>query len=197
MRAPLRSLAVFAGSNPGSDPAYATVAKALGDLLVEREIHLVYGGAQVGLMGIVADTVLEAGGKVTGVIPRDLFEKEVAHLELTELLVVDTMHERKLAIADRSQAFVALPGGTGTLEEVLEVFTWTQLGIHHKPVGVLEAGGFYAPLLAFLDSMVGAGFVRQEHRDQFLAATDPADLLAQLTAWEPVEIAKWLDFDDR
>jgi len=196
-RAPLREVCVYAGSNHGTDPRWAEAARALGQLLADSGISMVYGGGAVGLMGVLADAALDHGGQVTGVITRDLFEREVGHLGLTELLVVGSMHERKLAMADRAQAFIALPGGAGTLEELFEVFTWTQLGIHAKPVAVLDVAGFYQPLLAFLDRLVDDGFLRSGHRAQLLSSGDPVDLLAQINRWEPVEIEKWLDFEDR
>ncbi|QXC63243.1 TIGR00730 family Rossman fold protein [Aquihabitans sp. G128] len=197
MTGELRRVTVFCGSNPGTDPAYAEAARALGAELAARRIGLVYGGGAVGLMGIVADATLAAGGEVTGIIPQHLWDKEVGHKGLTELLVVGSMHERKLAMADRADGFVALPGGVGTFEELFEVLTWTQLGIHDKPVGVLDVAGFYAPLLGFLDSAVTAGFLREGHREILRSATDPADLLDQLGAWRPVEIQKWLDREQR
>ena len=197
MRAPLHSVCVYAGSNPGKDPAYTSAAQALGAALAERGIELVYGGGRVGLMGTLADAALSAGGKVTGVIPEHLVGKEVGHSGLTELVVVDTMHERKLAMADRAQAFIALPGGAGTFEELFEVYTWTQLGLHQKPVGLLDVAGFYGPLLTFLDGVMQSGFIRPEHRAQLLDADDIDDLLAQIEAWEPVEIGKWLDLGVR
>jgi hypothetical protein len=193
----LRRVTVFCGSNPGTDPAYADGARALGAELARRGLGLVYGGGRVGLMGIVADSVLAAGGEVTGVIPRHLWDKEVGHAGLTELLVVDSMHERKLAMADRADAFIALPGGVGTFEELFEVLTWTQLGIHDKAVGVLDVAGFYAPMLAFLDSAVAAGFLREGHRAILQAATDPAELLDRLAAWHPVDVPKWLELEER
>lgn len=197
MSGPLRSVTVFCGSSSGTDPAHAACAAALGELLVEQDIALVYGGGRVGLMGIVADAVLAAGGSVTGVIPQHLWDKEVGHAGLTELLIVDSMHERKLAMADRGDAFVALPGGIGTLEELAEALTWTQLGIHAKPVGVVDVGGFYGPLLAFLDRSVAEGFMRPHHREMLLSADDPATLLDRLATWEPVDVPKWLDLDER
>jgi uncharacterized protein (TIGR00730 family) len=172
-------------------------AEALGTALAERGVEVVYGGGRVGLMGMLADAALRAGGRVTGVIPEHLVGKEVGHSGLTELVVVDTMHDRKLAMADRAQAFIALPGGAGTFEELFEVYTWTQLGLHQKPVGLLDVAGFYAPLLAFLDSVVDAGFIRPPHRAQLLASDDIDTLLAEIVAWEPVEIGKWLDLGDR
>ncbi len=197
MRVPLASVCVFAGSNPGRNPAYEESAAHLGRVLALRGIELVTGGGRVGLMGTVADAALEAGGRVTGVIPRDLADLEIAHRGLSELLVVDSMHARKLARSDRAQAFIALPGGFGTLEEVMEAFTWTQLGIHAKPVGVLDVAGFFGPLLRFLDSVVDAGFVHPAHRSQFLAAAEPDDLLEEIRRWEPTTISKWLGPEDR
>ena len=197
MRFPLASVCVFAGSNPGRNPAYEESAAHLGRVLALRGIELVTGGGRVGLMGTVADAALEAGGRVTGVIPRDLADLEIAHRGLSELLVVDSMHARKLAMSDRAQAFIALPGGFGTLEEVMEAFTWTQLGIHAKPVGVLDVAGFFGPLLRFLDSVVDAGFVHPAHRSQFLAAAEPDDLLEEIRRWEPTTISKWLGPEDR
>ncbi|MCU1499737.1 MAG: hypothetical protein JWM47_3690 [Acidimicrobiales bacterium] len=197
MTGELRRVTVFCGSNPGTDPAYTRAAHAVGTLLARRGIALVYGGGKVGLMGTVADAVLAGGGEVTGIIPRHLWDKEVGHRGLTELLVVDSMHERKLAMADRSDGFIALPGGVGTFEELLEVLTWTQLGIHDKPVGVLDVAGYYRPLLALLDAAVAAGFVREAHRAYLHTGDDLSDLLARMAAWRPVDVAKWLDLEDR
>jgi uncharacterized protein (TIGR00730 family) len=197
MRVPLASLCVFGGSNPGRNPAYEEAAAHLGRVVALRGIELITGGGRVGLMGTVADAALDAGGRVVGVIPRDLADREIAHRGLSELLVVDSMHARKLAMSDRAQAFVALPGGFGTLEEVLEAFTWTQLGIHAKPVGVLDVAGFFGPLLRFLDSVVDAGFAHPGHRSQFLAAAEPDDLLEQIGRWEPTTISTWLGPEDR
>ncbi|HWJ61050.1 MAG TPA: TIGR00730 family Rossman fold protein [Acidimicrobiales bacterium] len=197
MTRPLRRVAVFCGSNHGNDPAFTATAVELGRLLAERGIGLVYGGGNVGLMGEVADAVLAGGGTVTGVIPQHLWEKEVGHQGLTELLVVDSMHERKMAMADRSDAFIALPGGVGTFEELFEAITWTQLGIHEKPVGLLDVAGFYAPLLGFLDDTVASGFLKPGHRSMILDATEPAAMLAALAAWEPVATSKWLTPDER
>jgi hypothetical protein len=188
----LRRVAVFCGSSPGTDPAYADAATALGATLAERGIGLVYGGGAVGLMGIVADAVLAGGGEVVGVIPQHLWDKEVGHRGLTELHIVGSMHERKLAMADRADAFIGLPGGVGTFEELFEAITWTQLGIHQKPVGLLDVAGFYGPLLAFLDDTVDAGFLRAEHRDLILCATTPDELLARFRAWTPSPTDKWM-----
>ena len=193
----LRRVTVFCGSSPGTDPAFAEATRSMGRELVARDIGVVYGGGDVGLMGVLADTVLAEGGEVTGIIPRDLWDKEVGHQGLTELLVVGSMHERKLAMADRADAFVALPGGVGTFEELFEVVTWTQLGIHHKPAGVLDVNGFYRPLLDFLDTTVAAGFVKPGHRSIVQSSTSPAGLLDQLAAWTPATGDKWLDRDQR
>lgn len=197
MRVPLASVCVFAGSNPGHDPAFEDAATRLGRVLAHRGIEVVTGGGRVGLMGAVADAAMDAGGRVIGVIPKDLADRELAHHGLSELHVVESMHARKLAMADRSQAFIALPGGFGTLEEVMEAFTWTQLGIHAKPVGVLDVNDFYRPLLTFLDAVVTAGFIHSRHRTQFLSATDPDDLLDDLHRWEPTTISKALGPEDR
>jgi uncharacterized protein (TIGR00730 family) len=158
---------------------------------------LVYGGGHVGLMGVVADAALAAGGEVHGIITRALQELEVSHLELTSLTVVETMHERKAAMADRAEAFVALPGGFGTLDEFFEVVTWTQLGVHAKPCGLLDVAGFFDPMLALLDHATREGFIRPEHRASVLVDTDPAALLDRLAAWSPPALEKWLDRDDR
>jgi uncharacterized protein (TIGR00730 family) len=191
----LRRLCVYAGSNAGSRPDYAEAAVALATTMAARDIGLVYGGGKVGLMGVLADTILAAGGEAIGVIPRALVDREVGHGGLTELRVVGSMHERKALMAELSDGFVALPGGIGTLEELIEVYTWSQLGIHAKPVGVLDAAGFYSGLSAFLDHMVQEGFLRAAHRATMLAAAEPGALLDRLEAWEPVRVAKWLDLD--
>ncbi len=197
MRVPIASVCVFAGSNTGTDAAYEDAAVQLGRMLALRGINVVYGGGKVGLMGLLADAAMDAGGTVTGVIPQDLVDREVGHDGLTELLVVESMHQRKLAMADRSQAFIALPGGVGTFEELFEAYTWTQLGIHAKPVGVLDVNGFYAPLLEFLDTVVAKGFLTSTHRDHFLAAEDPESLLDRFAHWEPTTVSKWLGPEDR
>src|SRR5215469_7940260 len=156
----LSSVAVYCGSSPGFDPVYAQEAASLGKLLGERGIRLVYGGGHVGLMGVVADATLSVGGQVHGVITRALHARELAHQGVTSMEVVETMHERKAAMADKADGFIMLPGGFGTLDEFFEVLTWTQLGIHAKPCGALGVGGFFAPLRAMMDTMVEAGFVR-------------------------------------
>lgn len=197
MRAPLSAVCVYAGSNPGRDPAFADAARDLGSLLAGRGIEVVYGGGRVGLMGILADAALAAGGQVTGVIPQSLVDKEISHEGLSELVVVETMHQRKLAMADRAQAFISLPGGVGTLEELSEALTWTQLGLHDKPVGLLDVNGFFGRLLGFLDDAVDSGFIRPVHRQILQTSDDAAVLLDQIAAWEPTPTHKWMEFDDK
>ena len=191
----MNRLCVFCGSSPGRDPAYLAAAAELGTVLARRQIGLVYGGASIGLMGAVADAARAQGGEVIGVIPRALVDLEVAHAGLADLRIVASMHERKALMAELSDGFVAVPGGIGTLEELIEVFTWSQLGIHAKPCGVLDSAGFYTGLSAFLDHMVGEGFLRAEHRATMLSASEPGALLDRLEAWEPVRVHKWLDLD--
>ena len=193
----LKAVAVYCGSNIGTDPAYAAAAASLGQTLADRGIRLVYGGGHVGLMGVLADVVLGNGGEAYGVITRALKEREVAHSGLTSLTVVETMHERKAAMADAADAFVMLPGGYGTLDEFFEVVTWTQLGIHAKPCGVLDVAGYFAPLGTLLDGAAQAGFVRPAHRGLVLTDTDPAALLDRLAAWAPVTTDKWLKRSQR
>ncbi len=160
----IRRLCVFCGSSAGREPGHRRLAEALARALAERGIGIVYGGARVGLMGALADAALAAGGEVIGVIPRALIEREIGHTGLTELRIVESMHERKALMAELADGFVALPGGVGTLEELFEVWTWAQLGLHAKPCALLDTDGFYAPLVAFLDHQVDAGFVRAAHR---------------------------------
>lgn len=160
---------------------------------MEQELALVYGGGRVGLMGVVADEVLRRGGTAIGVIPRALRDREVGHTGLTELHVVETMHERKAMMADLADAFVALPGGLGTIEEIFEIWTWGQLGIHAKPIGFLNVADYYSPLMQFLDHAVTAGFVRPQHRDVAIVDTDPRALLARFTTFTPPLVEKWID----
>jgi uncharacterized protein (TIGR00730 family) len=171
--------------------SYISSARDLGKLLLQQEIGLVYGGASLGIMGAIADTVLEGGGKVTGVIPNALHGKEIAHTGLTELHVVDSMHERKSLMAVLSDGFIAMPGGFGTLEEIIEVITWGQLGFHDKPCGLLNVGGYFDHLLAFLDHSQAEGFLRVQHRNMLLVADTPAGLLKQFENYEPPSIEKW------
>jgi uncharacterized protein (TIGR00730 family) len=193
----LSAVAVYCGSNTGTDPAYAIAAASLGRLFAERGIRLVYGGGHVGLMGVLADAVLAGGGEAVGVITRALQAKEVAHPALTRLTVVETMHERKAAMADAADAFVMLPGGFGTLDEFFEVLTWTQLGIHAKPCGILDAAAFFEPLRALVDGAVAAGFVHRAHRDMIVADDDAGRLLDRLAGWSPVTVSKWMDPAER
>ena len=188
----VRRLCVFCGSSAGRDPAYRQLAEALGRTLAERGIGLVYGGGRVGLMGALADAAMAAGGEVIGVIPQALLDREIGHPGLTELRVVDSMHERKALMAELAGGFVALPGGIGTLEELFEVWTWAQLGLHAKPCGVLDADGFYAPLLGFLDHLVEAGFVWPAHRAMLVSAATPDTLLSAFEAYQPPGVEKWV-----
>jgi uncharacterized protein (TIGR00730 family) len=196
-RVPMKRVCVFCGSSPGVRPEYRAAAEELGSLLAERSIGLVYGGARVGIMGAVADAVLARGGEAVGVIPRALVSKEVAHQGLTELHVVGTMHERKALMADLSDGFVALPGGFGTFEEFCEVLTWSQLGFHPKPCGLLNVADYYAPLLALFDHGVREGFIRPRHRALVLTETDPEALLARMDAFVPPSGDKWIGRDER
>jgi hypothetical protein len=184
---------VFCGSSPGARPEYAQEADALGRLLAERGLGLVYGGARVGLMGAVADGALTAGGEVVGVIPRQLVEHEIAHTGLSELHEVTTMHERKALMAELSDAVVALPGGTGTLDELFELFTWSQLGLHRMPIGLLDVAGYWQPLLALLDHLVAERFLRAEHRQTLLVDRDAGALLDALASYRHAAPYKWLD----
>jgi uncharacterized protein (TIGR00730 family) len=194
---PLRSVAVYCGSNQGTEPVYARAAASLGRVLAERGIRLVYGGGDVGLMGVLADAVREAGGEVLGVITRALVDREIAHPGLTGFTVVETMHERKAAMSDAADAFVMLPGGYGTFDEFFEAVTWTQLGIHAKPCGVLDVAGYFGPLRAMLDVATRHGFIKPVHRDLVITDDDPARLLDRLAAWTPVTTDKWLDKSER
>ncbi|MFD1470486.1 TIGR00730 family Rossman fold protein [Hymenobacter caeli] len=189
----MKSVAVYCGSSAGTNPAYVAQARALGAALAAQGLTLVYGGGRVGLMGTIADAVLAAGGKVVGVIPGFLDAKELAHKGCTELHVVRTMHERKLMMADRADAFIAMPGGYGTLEELFEVLTWGQLGLHQKPVGLLNVAGYYDHLLLALDRMRDDQLLRAENRAALLADASPAGLLAQLAAYRSPQVEKWLD----
>ena len=185
LRNPMKRICVFCGASPGRDPAHAEVARALGRALVARGLELVYGGGSVGLMGTVADAVLAAGGRVTGVIPQVLQIRELAHPGLTDLRVVGSMHERKALMAELSDGFVALPGGMGTIEELSEVLTWAQLGLHRRPIGLLDVAGYYGPLITFFDQAESAGFLRPEHRRLLLVERDPGALLARFEAFRP------------
>ncbi|MHB8295019.1 MAG: LOG family protein [Acidimicrobiales bacterium] len=190
----MRAVCVFSGSNPGLRAEYLAAAQALGTEIATRGMRLVYGGASVGLMAAVADAALAAGGDVVGVIPRHLVDAEISHRGLTELRVTSTMHERKAKMAELSDGFVALPGGLGTLEEIVEALTWSQLGLHAKPCSFLDTAGYYQPLLAFLDHAVAECFVLPAHRDLVLSGTDPGALLASMATWVPPPASdKWTD----
>src|SRR5512146_1382593 len=189
----MKRICVFCGSSRGNRPVYLDAARATGRALAERGIELVYGGGSVGLMGAVADAVLDAGGAVTGVIPRALELRELAHRRLTTLHVVGSMHERKARMAELADGFVALPGGMGTLEELAEILTWAQLGLHARPVGLLDAGGYFGPLIAFLDHATAEGFIRPEHRRLLTVADDPAALLDRFATWQPPRVRRWID----
>ncbi len=190
----LQRICVFCGSSRGDDPGYAGAAEALATELVRRGIGLVYGGGSVGLMGIVADAALAAGGDVIGVIPRFLHRREIMHDGVTDLRVVESMHERKALMAELSDGFVVLPGGIGTFEEAFEAMTWTQLGIHDKPVGLLDVGDFFDPMRAMLDRAVADGFIRPDVA-ALPRSTDPGALLDALAVWERPTLGKWIDLD--
>lgn len=189
----MKRLAVYCGSSPGAEPAYADGARALGTAMVARGLGLVFGGGHVGLMGTIADAVLAAGGEVVGVIPTALRDKELAHKGCTELHIVDTMHERKALMADLADGFVAMPGGYGTFDEMFEMLTWGQLGYHSKPCGFLNIAGYYDVLFTFLDTCVDARFVTRTHRDMILTGDEPGALLDAIAAFDPPDQAKWLD----
>lgn len=193
----MESLCVFCGSNSGASPDYARAAARVGTLLAERGITLVYGGGRVGLMGVLADAALAAGGKAIGVIPRALEAREVAHTGLSELRVVGSMHERKALMSELADGFIALPGGIGTMEEWFEVWTWGQLGIHPKPLGMLNVAGYYDHLLAFFDRMVTDGFLPPAHRSMAIVGEDPETLLHRLAGYVPPRTEKWLDRGER
>jgi uncharacterized protein (TIGR00730 family) len=188
----VKSVCVFCGSSSGNGTAYLAAARATGEAVARRGLTLVYGGASRGLMGALADTVLAHGGKVIGVMPRGLARAEIVHGGLTELVIVDSMYERKRLMFERSDAFLTLPGGFGTLDELAEVLTMSQLGLHAKPCGLLDVGGFFAPLIAFLDHAVSERFVRPEHRALITLGDDPEGLLDRLAAPPPPPIPKWL-----
>lgn len=179
----MKSICVFCGARSGTRPVYRQSAMALGKLLAEQNIELVWGGGDIGLMGIVADATLDAGGRAFGVIPDFMVERELQHRGATEMLVVDSMHTRKAAMADRAEGFIALPGGYGTLDELFEILTWGQLHIHRKPIGLLNVEGFYEPLIAMVQHMVKEGFVKPENLDLFCVGETPAALLAAMRAW--------------
>jgi uncharacterized protein (TIGR00730 family) len=189
----IQSLCVFCGSSVGTKPAFIGAAIALGKVLAEQKIRLVYGGGRVGLMGAIADSALQNGGAVVGVIPEHLVAREVAHQGLTDLRIVHSMHERKALMAELSDAFVAMPGGLGTLEEFFEVWTWGQLGLHRKPYALLNVNGFYDPLVQFIDQLVEQRFVKPEHRRMLIVESDVAMLPVRLSGHNTPEVDKWID----
>jgi uncharacterized protein (TIGR00730 family) len=195
----MKRVCVFCGSSDGARPVYLETARRMGAAIAEKRLGLIYGGGRIGLMGAVADAALAAGAEVIGVIPEALAIKEVAHSGLTDLRVVQTMHQRKAMMADLSDAFIAMPGGYGTFEEFCEVLTWSQLSIHTKPCGLLNVEGYYDPFLALLDHATYEGFVRPQHRSLVLDECDPECLLERLAAWEPPThsiLDKWLTEDE-
>ena len=188
-----RRLCVYCGSNRGTSPAFTEAAVTLGKALASRGIGLVYGGGHVGLMGVIADAALAAGGEVIGVIPTALKEKELGHSGLTAMHVVGSMHERKQLMADLSDGFVAMPGGIGTLEELFETFTWLQLGFHHKPVALLNVGGFYDGIVAFVSQLTRDGFLKSAHQDCLLVDDRVETLLEKMLSFQPPQLGKWME----
>ncbi len=197
MRKPLTSVCVFCGSSAGNDPRYTEAARAVGGAIAREGLTLVYGGGAVGLMGAVADAALAEDGDVIGVIPHSLRESESAHPQVANLQIVSTMHERKAKMADLSDAFLTLPGGLGTLDETFEIVTWAQLGIHHKPVGMLNVAGFFDPLVAYLDHAVARGLIRPQHRGLLMVDDDLTRLFERLRTFEPPPLPRWSEPDDR
>jgi uncharacterized protein (TIGR00730 family) len=192
----MKRVCVYCGSSVGNQPVYREVAVAMGSLLAKRRIGLVYGGGHVGLMGVIADACLAAGGEVIGVIPQSLADREIAHTGLTDLRVVDSMHTRKAMMADLSDAFIAMPGGVGTFEEFFEAVTWMQLGLHRKPCGLLNAGAFYTPLVAFIDQAVSEGFIKPIHRSMITVDDNPERLLDALSTIKLPDVPKWIRKDE-
>ena len=188
----IHRVCVFCGSTVGSDPVYLEAARSLGQLLAREGVALVYGGGSVGLMGELANAVLAAGGEAIGVIPHALWAREIGHRGLTDLRIVETMHERKAMMADLADAFIALPGGLGTLEEIFEIWTWAQLGLHQKPVGFLDINGFFSPLMEFLDGAVRMRFLREEHRAIAVVESEASLLLKRFDTWKPPRVEKWI-----
>jgi len=190
-------VAVFCGSSPGSDPLYEKQAILLGEILASRNINIIYGGTKIGLMGAVADGALQNGGTVIGVLPDFLREKEIAHPQLSKLIIVESMHERKTKMHDLSNAFIALPGGFGTLEELFEIITWAQLGLHQKPIGLLNMKGFYDPLLSQLQHMVDQGFLKKVNYDMLVTSSHIETLLDKMNQYEAPHTGKWIEKDER
>ena len=189
----MKRISVFCGSNTGSDPVYADATQQFAHVLVQNDLGAVFGGGKVGLMGVLAEAMIENKGEIIGVIPQKLMDRELAHNGITELHVVDTMHQRKALIANLSDAFVALPGGIGTMEEIIEVYTWSQLGYHHKPCGFLNIDGYFNKFGEFLDEMVQKGFLRQIHRDTLMIEEDPIKLIHRILNEVPEYHEKWIE----
>jgi uncharacterized protein (TIGR00730 family) len=192
----MKRICIYCGSSPGNQPVYREMAEAMGGLLARRGIGLVYGGGNVGLMGIVADAALAGGGEVIGVIPQSLADREVAHGGVTDLRIVDSMHTRKALMAELSDAFIAMPGGVGTFEEFFEAVTWTQLGVHRKPCGLLNVAAFYSPLAAFIDQAVTEGFIKPIHRAMIVVDDNPERLLDSLSTITLPDVPKWIRRDE-
>ena len=193
----MKRICVFCGSNRGVRSEYIEAAQDLGKVLVKRNLSLVYGGGNVGLMGVIADAVLAEGGEVIGVIPQSLVDREVAHQSLTKMHIVNSMHERKALMADLSDGFIAMPGGMGTFDEFCEILTWAQLGIHQKPCGILNVENYFTPLLKMFDHAMDEGFLRDTHRDLVIEATTPETLLDLFDNYQPKPVAKWMDQNKR
>lgn len=189
----MKHLCVFCGSSKGHDPVYEKTALQLAEILVRMDLTLIYGGGSIGIMGIMADKILSLNGKVVGVIPRFLYDLEVGHDDLTELIIVNSMHERKQKMAEISDAFLALPGGFGTLEEMSEILTWIQLKLVRKPIGLLNINGFYDHFLLMLDNMVETGFLKKNNRDILLSSDDPLDIIHKIQSRPVFEDTKWID----
>lgn len=192
----MKRLCIFCGSSTGAHPDYARAATDMGSLLVREKMSLVYGGGGIGLMGTVANAVLEGGGEVIGIIPKALARKEVAHQSLTDLRVVQSMHERKALMAELADGFLALPGGLGTFDEFFEILTWAQLGFHGKPCALLNVNGYFDGMLAFLKHSQQEGFVRQENLDSLLVDTDGPRILDKMNQYQPAPVPKWIDLED-
>ncbi|MBN6532848.1 TIGR00730 family Rossman fold protein [Acinetobacter pittii] len=191
----MNSICVFCGSSLGNDPIYQQMAQATGQAIAEQGKTLIYGGGRSGLMGVVADSALKAGGRVVGIIPNALVDRELAHKGLTELYVVDNMHERKTQISEQADAFIALPGGAGTLEEIFEQWTWNQLGIHQKPCAFLNVGGFYDDLIKMIQGSVARGFSQSRFVDQLIVANDINEILTAFSTYQPA-MPKWMSVDE-
>ena len=192
----MKRICVFCGSSSGASPAYIETAKKIGEVIAAKGLGLVYGGARCGLMGAVANAAIENGAEVIGVIPGALIEKEVAHVGVSDLRVVGSMHERKMLMSDLADAFIALPGGMGTLEELCEILTWAQLGLHRKPCGLLNVEGYYRHLISYFDHAAAEGFIRPEHRSLLVIDEEPRGLIERLQSYEMPAVSKWIDRQD-